>query len=244
MTPYRRIRCSGVGEGVTPLLAYHGDPKLKRHYLSRVRAHEKADEIVQAYAYWKGGKGCAVGCTLHSNRHSQYPIELGIPEELAHLEDHFFESLPVGIAKKWPARFLSAINPGADLSRVYDLWSAWNLIDPLHGVIVCVTNDFLEVQKIVRETAEACLSGHRIDFAEAARAAGAAGAAWAARAAGAAWAAEAAGAAWAAWAAEAARAARAARAAEAARAAGAARAARAAYYNKSSDKLIELLEAA
>ena len=40
-----------------------------------------------------------MGCTLHSDKHSQYPIELGIPEELAHLEDHFFEHLPVKEAK-------------------------------------------------------------------------------------------------------------------------------------------------
>jgi len=175
------------------MIAYHNDPAIKAKYLGRVRAHQKADEIMQAYGYWKNGKGCAVGCTLHSDSHERYPIELGIPEELAYLEDHFFEILPAGAAKKWPARFLSAIKPGADLSRVYDLWSAWNLIDPVDGVIVYVTDDFPDVQKIVREIGKACLAGERRN---AARAAGAAGAAWAAWAA---WAARAAGAAGAAY---------------------------------------------
>ena len=230
------------------LLAYHGDPKVKKHYLGRVRAHQKADQIVQSYGYWKNGRGCAVGCTLHSDRHSQYPIEMGIPEELAYLEDRFFERLPVAAAKKWPALFLSSIKTGADLSRVYDLWSAWNLIDPVDGVITQVSDAYPDVQRIVRETGEACLAGERIN---AAWAAGAAETAWAARAAeaaeGVAWAARAAGAAGAAEATEAAWAARAARAAGAAEAAWAARAAEAAeaaYYKRASDKLIELLKAA
>ena len=197
----------------TPLLAYHGEAKIKRKFLGRVRAHQKADQILQGYGYWKDGKGCAVGCTLHLNNDTaslylEYPKQLGIPEELAYLEDHFFERLPLKEAKKWPARFLAAIKPRADLSRVYDLWSAWNLIDPKDGVITLVSDQYPEIQKIVRETGEACLSGHRINAARAARAARAA---WAAEVAWAAWAA---GAAW------------------------------AAYYKKSSDKLIELLEAA
>lgn len=38
------------------MLAYHGNLKLKRKYMARVRAHQKADEIVQSYGYWKGRK--------------------------------------------------------------------------------------------------------------------------------------------------------------------------------------------
>ena len=197
-----------------PLLAYHGDPKVKRLYLARVRAHQKADEIMQGYGYWKDGKGCAVGCTIHGSDHSAYPREFGVPEELAYLEDHFFENLPTKEARAWPARFLAAIKVGANLSRVYDLWSAWNLIDPKDGVINLVTDEFPEVQKVVRETGEACLRGDRVSAARAARAARAADAADAARAA------------------------------YAARAADAAYAARAAYYRAASDKLISLLEAA
>jgi hypothetical protein len=252
----------------SPLLAYHGNPKLKRMFLARVRAHVKADQLIQGYGYWKDGKGCAVGCTVHldlsGTAHQAYPRELGIPEELAYLEDHLFESLDVKRARAWPAQFLSAITPGADLSRVYGRWSAWNLIDPVDGVITLVTDDFPDVQRIVRETGAACEAGDRVsaaraaeaawaagaaEAAEAAWAAGAAGAARAAGAAGAAWAAEAAwaaGVAWATWAAEAAGAARAAGAAEAAWAAWAAEAAwaaRAAYHVRAADKLIELLKA-
>jgi hypothetical protein len=147
----------------SPLLAYHGDPEVKRQFLARVRAHVKADQLMQGYGYWKDGKGCAVGCTVHldssGTAHQAYPRELGIPEELAYLEDHLFESLDVKRARAWPAQFLSAITPGADLSRVYDRWSAWNLIDPVDGVITLVTDDFPDVQRIVRETGAACEAG-------------------------------------------------------------------------------------
>lgn len=42
----------------TTLLSYHGDKAVKAKYLRRVRAHEKADEIVKG-TYWQNGKGCA-----------------------------------------------------------------------------------------------------------------------------------------------------------------------------------------
>ena len=168
------------------MLAYHSDPKIKAKYLKRVRAHAKADQLLQGYGYWTDGKGCAVGCTIHGSDHSRYSLELGIPAEIAYLEDSCFEAMPPELAKKWPARFLSAIRPGADLSRVYDLWCAWMLDDPTDGVIVKVGDKFPDIQRIVRETAQDCRDGKRVNAAgaaRAARAAEAARAAWAARAA-------------------------------------------------------------
>ena len=81
--------------------AFHNDEKIKKKYLSRLRAHQKADEIVKGF-YWEMGKGCAVGCTIHSSDHGAYETELGIPRWLAKLEDRIFEGLPNGRAKKWP----------------------------------------------------------------------------------------------------------------------------------------------
>ena len=50
------------------LLAYHGDPAIKAKYLARVRAHRKADELVQGTGWRTDGpygevRGCVVGCT-------------------------------------------------------------------------------------------------------------------------------------------------------------------------------------
>ena len=111
----------------TKLLAYHDDPAIKAKYMAIVEGHRLADEIVQGYGYWDDGKGCAVGCTLHSDRHQDYPAELGIPEVLAWLEDLIFECIPVVEARRWPGRFLAAPEPGADLSLVWPKFAVWLL---------------------------------------------------------------------------------------------------------------------
>jgi len=97
--------------------AFYNDAAVKEKYLSRVRAHRAADEITKGH-YWEGGRGCAVGCTIHSSDHQSYEVELGLPEWLAYLEDAIFEGLPLEQAKLWPERFLEAIPVGADVEPV------------------------------------------------------------------------------------------------------------------------------
>ena len=53
----------------------------------------------------------------------------GIPVMLAHLEDRIFEGLANAEAKAWPERFMGAITPGADLSRVGWQFLHWILTD-------------------------------------------------------------------------------------------------------------------
>jgi hypothetical protein len=239
------------------MVAYHGNPKIKAKYLKRVRAHAKDDELVQGYGYWKDGKGCAVGCTLHGSDHKAYETELGIPVTIAHLEDCIFERLPTENARKWPSKFLGSIRPGADLSLVTARFMVWLLGDSEKGVIRFTDATTRPCVETVVNLYQRLIDGGIVsdyEWAEAAEAAARAAeaaaraAATAARAARAAEAAEAATAATAAWAATAAAraaeaaaraAATAARAAEAA--AWAARAAEAAHYQRMADKLIELL---
>jgi hypothetical protein len=114
--------------------AYHNNESVKQFYLDRVAAHEAADEVVQGL-YWENGKGCAVGCTIHSDQHSDYPELLGVPEELARLQDAIFEGLSPERARTFPREFLTAINVGADLSKVGNRFMVWLLIDPDHGVV-------------------------------------------------------------------------------------------------------------
>ena len=68
------------------LLAYHGNLAVKSKYVCRMKAHVDADEIVRR-VYWDGNRGCAVGCTVHSDDHGAYETELGMPEWFAHLEE-------------------------------------------------------------------------------------------------------------------------------------------------------------
>lgn len=115
------------------LEAFHGDVKIKNKYVSRVRAHQKADEIVQGL-YWEEGKGCAVGCTIEGSDHEKYETELGIPKEVAYLEDVIFEELTNGDAKEFPLQFLKAVKVGSDLSKVVPQIVIWQFEDPKYGL--------------------------------------------------------------------------------------------------------------
>ena len=99
---------------------FHGDKKIKAKYLKRLKAHAKADEIIQGIG-WRNGKGCAVGCTLENYEHRQYEVELGIPEWLAYLEDKIFEGLQKEDAMKFPVQFLSAVPVGIGDDAMYKL---------------------------------------------------------------------------------------------------------------------------
>jgi hypothetical protein len=117
-----------------PLVAFHNDPAIKAKYLARVRQHREADHLIKGTG-WEYGKGCAIGCTLEAYDHSRYPIELGIPEIIARLEDRIFEGLPNEKAMAWPERVLEAIRPGADLNGIWPKFAVWLMVDERHGVI-------------------------------------------------------------------------------------------------------------
>lgn len=128
----------------TKMQAYLNDEKVKASLITQLQAHYDADEIVKG-RYWEGGKGCAVGCTLHNSNHAAYETKLGIPEMLAWLEDSIFEGLPNDKAKLWPIRFSKAIAVGADLSRVGYQFMYWNLTENL----VLKDLDNKEVQAVI-----------------------------------------------------------------------------------------------
>jgi hypothetical protein len=228
-----------MSTATTTLRAFHNDKAVKAKYLKRVNAHARADAIVQSYGYWNDGKGCAVGCTLHSSNHSAYETELGIPTALAWLEDTVFENLPNALAKTWPARFLKAVPVGADLSLVVSRFLYWLMNRNLQtvGKNSPVAPCIIAVRDLYGERLagkEPAFSAWRAAAAAADAAADAdADAAWRAAAA----AADAAAAAW--------RAADADAAAAAWRAADAdADAARKAFFTECADKLLELLKGA
>ena len=129
--------------------AFHNDPLVKEYYFNRLNEHYQADEIIKGQ-YWENGKGCAVGCTVHSSNHKNYELELGIPKNIAHLQDSIFEKLPNELAKEFPLQFLSAIKVGADLKNVRNLFMIWLLTDQKYGVIQYADN-----KKIVQDIADA-----------------------------------------------------------------------------------------
>src|SRR5258706_14596134 len=138
------------------MLAYHNDPVVKAAILAQLQAHHDADQIVKG-TYWEGGKGCAVGCTVHSSNHAEYEPRFGIPQVLARLEDRIFEGLSNELAKEWPMRFMSSVRPGADLSDIWPKFAAWLLADPTRGVIRFARTD--EQRAIITEVAALYLRG-------------------------------------------------------------------------------------
>jgi hypothetical protein len=148
--------------------AYLGDATLKDRFLAEITAHEAADAFVQGF-YGRGSngnfKGCAIGCALHSLNHltqrpdpvadvadhDRFPIELGIPIELAYLVDHVFEQLPLPKAKAWLRQFAAAVPVGADLSSVVPTLRQWMLLDPVVGLIVIAQTE--DERAIVRRFA-------------------------------------------------------------------------------------------
>ena len=129
---------------MTTLRAYHNQQNIKDTYITRVQAHRAADELIKGtYGDWFGDKfkGCAVFCTIESGQHDAYETELGIPRQLALLEDAIFEGLPEPKHLEWPERFLSVIQVGADLRAVHHQFVVWLLLDEQHGVIRFLEND-------------------------------------------------------------------------------------------------------
>jgi hypothetical protein len=116
-------------------VAFHGDPRRKALYLERLRGHVRNDEVVQGVAEWNGRVGGVIGCTVHSSDRARYEADLGIPTEVASLEEIIFQQLPQEQAERFSLDFLQAVQVGADLSFVWPAIARWLLIDPERGII-------------------------------------------------------------------------------------------------------------
>ena len=127
--------------------AFLDDPAVKEKYVTRVKAHAEADEIIHG-KYWQNGKGCAVGCTIHSGDHKAYEKELGLPEWLARLEDTLFEGMNNGKAKEFPLKFLQAIPVGVDLEPVRWKFCAFILRENIKQVLSLKIPDELKEQVV------------------------------------------------------------------------------------------------
>lgn len=163
------------------MLSFFGDPQLKDRLVAQVKEHQRLDEIVQG-THWKHGKGCAVGCVVHSDRHEHFESLYGIPVSLAYLDEYVFENLPPAEAKSWPLCFVQTVPVGVDLSNVATQFVLWLMTDP-DGVRQYARPDGVAAMDRVAALHERCLHGEvprtaewaaaADDAAEAARAAAA-----------------------------------------------------------------------
>jgi hypothetical protein len=95
----------------------------KAQVLKVAKSHQKADSYRQTFGYWNAGKGCSVGCILHSfgavvDEHKESERLFGIPEEMTMLQDRIFEGLPKAKSDEWTVRYFEAIPRGVDLAPV------------------------------------------------------------------------------------------------------------------------------
>lgn len=114
------------------IIAFWNNPTVKEAMMIQVENHRQADQIVKGQ-YWENGKGCAVGCMVHSSSHKTVEAVIGLPYDCVQLMDFIFERLPNHEAKLFPGQVLDAMRPGADLTHVSDRFIITLLADPKHG---------------------------------------------------------------------------------------------------------------
>lgn len=103
------------------MFAFREDSVIKREVLAQLVACREAGELAPGrYRENISGRRTsrAIICTIRSEDISEYESRLGIPQMLAELKGCLFEGLPHSAAISWPERFMGAIRPGSDLSRV------------------------------------------------------------------------------------------------------------------------------
>lgn len=125
-------------KGTRPVLAFRAHPRVTKSMLvAEMVKHREADRLARG-TYWRDGRGCAVGCSIHSiNRmtgarhwaghHAALAAATGIPGHLIYLADELFERMSPDRALLWPEQFYAAIPDGADLSDVWPVFAAWML---------------------------------------------------------------------------------------------------------------------
>ena len=93
------------------LQAFHNNSQLQQEFLDRAQGHYDADELIHGI-YWEDGKGCAIGCMIHSSNHEDLESLYGIPEWLGRLVDVLFEGMENKYSKEFYLSFIKTVaNP-------------------------------------------------------------------------------------------------------------------------------------
>lgn len=128
------------------MLTFQNPNYTKEALMAQLQAHYDADEIIQG-KYWENGKGCAVGCAIHTKNHIEYELRYGVPRELAILQDVIFENLHNQNAKEWVMDFWRPIKQGKYLTGVWNKLVVWILSDDIYGVLRHVQDAKFKQQK-------------------------------------------------------------------------------------------------
>lgn len=99
--------------------AFHNNQQLQEKFFVRVKNHYDADEIIKG-VYWEKGKGCAIGCMVHSSNHIDLERIFGIPEWLSLLIDRLFEKMENKYSKEFVMDFTKVVTRHSFLG--FDNW--------------------------------------------------------------------------------------------------------------------------
>ncbi len=113
--------------------AFLNKKEIKNDSISKLEKHIFQGDLTKS-EYWNGSKGTAVGCTVQSFDCSKYEVELGIPKDVAFLEDAVFNELPLTQGGPFAVNFLESINIGSDLSKLYSQIIIWQFEDVKYGL--------------------------------------------------------------------------------------------------------------
>lgn len=103
-------------------LAYGSSEAFKAAVVAEMRRHVELETLIPG-EYWKSGKGCFIGCIIHSDNHAAAMKKIGAPLRLGHLCERTFEGCcrsSLADGHKFAIELLEAIPAGADLSAVPD----------------------------------------------------------------------------------------------------------------------------
>jgi hypothetical protein len=106
--------------------AFYGNNKLKSDLIAQLNEHFIAEQITKGQ-YWENGKGCHVGCCIHSSSHSAMSMFFGLPLWLCYLFDVIFENLDNSDAQTFPVRSIEAIKVGSDIKSIRHELAIWRL---------------------------------------------------------------------------------------------------------------------
>ena len=112
--------------------AFHNKPALKEHCLYQIRIPKMREEVSQM-AGGNDGRD-AVGYIIPGHCVLDFEIELGIPNVLGSTLNSIFLRLPSETAVDFLEAFISSIEPGADLSGIWQKMAAWLLADRDEGI--------------------------------------------------------------------------------------------------------------
>lgn len=116
------------------MTTFFGEPTVKAALLARLEGHRIADEYVQGQ-YWEKGKGCFIGCAVHSDEVEQFEQTLGLSPYIARLGEYFFEAFDPAQAKRVPLEIIEAIPVGVDDTMVWPRLWQWIVNDSQYGLL-------------------------------------------------------------------------------------------------------------